>query len=140
LRAWNSDFLSLIINISSIGGLFGLLVQAFYSASKFAIKGLSEALKTEVEPFGIKVVVEPGDFKTEFTARRIKLTESGSPYCELFTKFISVMEKDETHGEPPSKIAEVVYKILKSPSPKPKYLVGPFGEKLFVLMKKYLPY
>src|SRR5665647_1095189 len=45
----------MIINFSSIGGLMGLPFQAFYSASKFAIEGFSEALRMEVKPFNIKV-------------------------------------------------------------------------------------
>ena len=58
----------LIINISSIGGLLGLPFQGLYSATKFAIEGMTEALRMEVKEFGIKVVlVEPGDFKTSFT-------------------------------------------------------------------------
>ena len=53
-----------IINISSIGGVMGIPYQGFYSASKFAVEGYSEALALEVHPFNIKVcVVEPGDFK-----------------------------------------------------------------------------
>ena len=54
-----------IINISSIAGRIAVPYQGFYSASKFAIEGYSEALSMEVYPFGIKVcVVEPGDFNT----------------------------------------------------------------------------
>ena len=60
-----------IINISSIGGLIAVPFQGFYSASKFAVEGYSEALQHEVRPFGIRVcLVEPGDFYTNFTANR----------------------------------------------------------------------
>jgi NAD(P)-dependent dehydrogenase (short-subunit alcohol dehydrogenase family) len=56
-----------IVNISSIGGLMGLPFQGFYSASKYAIEGMSEALRMELKPFHIKVVVvRPGDFHTGF--------------------------------------------------------------------------
>ena len=60
-----------LVLLSSIGGLIGLPFQAFYSASKFALEGLGEALAYEVAPFGIKVtVLEPGNVRTEFTDRR----------------------------------------------------------------------
>ena len=60
-----------IINMSSIGGVMGIPYQGFYSASKFAVEGYSEALALEVHPFHIKVcVVEPGDFNTGFTDNR----------------------------------------------------------------------
>ena len=60
-----------LVLLSSIGGLIGLPFQAFYSASKFALEGLGEAIAYEVAPFGIKVtVLEPGNVRTEFTDRR----------------------------------------------------------------------
>ena len=56
-----------IVNISSVGGLRGLAGSGYYAATKFAVKGLSEALAQEVEPLGIHVMlVEPGPpFRTE---------------------------------------------------------------------------
>jgi NAD(P)-dependent dehydrogenase (short-subunit alcohol dehydrogenase family) len=70
-----------ILNVSSIAGRIGIPFQAFYSASKFAIEGFSEALRMEVAPFGVKVVlIEPGDFRTGFTAaRRLARGASGQP-------------------------------------------------------------
>ncbi|HEU5119698.1 MAG TPA: SDR family oxidoreductase [Candidatus Nitrosocosmicus sp.] len=57
----------IIINISSMSGLAGIPSQSVYSASKFAVEGMSEALSYELEPFGIKVVlIEPGVINTEF--------------------------------------------------------------------------
>lgn len=63
----------LIVNVSSLGGLVGLPFQGLYSASKFAVEGMTEALRMEVRPFGVRVVlVEPGDFRTGFTEQRRK--------------------------------------------------------------------
>jgi NAD(P)-dependent dehydrogenase (short-subunit alcohol dehydrogenase family) len=54
-----------IVNISSIGGQLSFAGFSAYSASKFALEGLSEALAQEVAPLGIKVlIVEPGNFRT----------------------------------------------------------------------------
>jgi NAD(P)-dependent dehydrogenase (short-subunit alcohol dehydrogenase family) len=59
-----------IVNISSIGGLTSLPSLGYYNATKFAVEGLSGALRKEVEPLGIKViVVEPSGFRTDWAGR-----------------------------------------------------------------------
>jgi NAD(P)-dependent dehydrogenase (short-subunit alcohol dehydrogenase family) len=77
-----------IVNVSSLGGLFGLPFQSFYSASKFALEGFTESLRHEVGGYGIRVVlVEPGDVKTGFTASRVltAATNSASAYSAAFS-------------------------------------------------------
>lgn len=62
-----------IVNISSLGGQLSFGGFSAYSASKFALEGMSEALAAEVAPFGIKVlIVEPGAFRTSFAADSLK--------------------------------------------------------------------
>ena len=59
-----------IVNISSIGGFVGNPGVGFYNATKFAVNGFSEALKKEVEPLGIKVLlVQPSGFRTDWAGR-----------------------------------------------------------------------
>ncbi len=56
-----------IVNMASIAGLNGFASVGYYSASKFAVEGISEALASEVRPFGIRVLlVEPSGFRTEW--------------------------------------------------------------------------
>jgi NAD(P)-dependent dehydrogenase (short-subunit alcohol dehydrogenase family) len=63
-----------IVNISSQGGFIGFPGTGYYSATKFAVEGLSEALAKEVTPFGIKVlIVEPGPFRTDWAGRSLKM-------------------------------------------------------------------
>ena len=107
-----------IIDISSIGGLVGLPFQGFYSAAKFALEGMTEALRIELRPFGIKVaLVEPGDISTSFTDRRIKTGSTGekSVYHEYFQRTIKIVETDERSGPHPIKVARVIEKILNNP-------------------------
>jgi len=70
-----------IINISSIGGSVGTAGRTAYSASKFALGGLSECLAKEVSPFGIKItVLEPGQFRTDFFNKgKTQIKESDKP-------------------------------------------------------------
>ncbi len=66
LRAQSSGH---ILTVSSIGGVIAFPTGGTYTASKFAIEAMSEALAGEVAPFGIKVtIIEPGQFATEFRA------------------------------------------------------------------------
>ena len=66
LRAQGSGH---VLTVSSIGGIVGFPTGGSYTASKFVIEAMSEALAGEVAPFGIKVtILEPGHFSTEFRA------------------------------------------------------------------------
>jgi NAD(P)-dependent dehydrogenase (short-subunit alcohol dehydrogenase family) len=131
-----------IVNISSIGGLIGIPFQSLYSASKFALEGFTEALRTEVHQFGIRVVlIEPGDFRTGFTAHRSKAvaSEENPVYKELFAKALGVMEADEMNGPTPEKIGPLLERIITTRSPKPRYRIGPASERLAVELKKVMP-
>lgn len=133
----------LIINISSIAGLISVPFQGFYSASKFALEGLTEALRLEVSPFGIRVVlVEPGDFQTGFAANRRKVAHSDNTtaYGDRLAKALSVSEKDESKGHHPIAIARLIERIIRNPSPKLRYSVGPLFERLTPALKHILPY
>jgi NAD(P)-dependent dehydrogenase (short-subunit alcohol dehydrogenase family) len=60
----------MIVNLSSIGGLIGGPGWGYYNATKFAVEGLSQALRAELEPLGVRVmVIEPGPFRTDFLGR-----------------------------------------------------------------------
>lgn len=131
-----------IVNISSIGGLMGLPYQGFYSASKFAVEGLSEALRMELIPFHIKVVViQPGDFSTSFTSNRIMVTTSGTAgaYEKQAQKTLSVIGKDEKGGLPPEFLAKKLAKIVKKKNPCHSYIIATLEQKFAVLLKVLLP-
>ena len=131
-----------IINFSSIGGLMGLPFQAFYSASKFAIEGLSEALRMELRQFNIKVVViNPGDFHTSNTSNRRNFLPNiaDDPYAEQFSKTLSVIEKDETGGWPAEILARKLVTIIEKKNPCPRYVISTAEQKLAVVLKNILP-
>lgn len=131
----------LIINIGSIMGEIGLPYQAFYSAGKFALTGLNEALRMEVKQFNISVTnINPGDFKTSFTANRIFAKNLGDIYNPQMQKTLAIYERDEQSGSNPILVAKLVEKlILKEKGHKVSYLVGPFMQKLGVHIKGLLP-
>jgi len=132
-----------IINFSSIGGLMGLPFQAFYSAGKFAIEGFSEALRMEVKPFNIKVVlINPGDFKTSNSMNRRNFLPpllENDPYQAQFTKSLAAIEKDEANGWKPEILARKIVRIVECKNPRQRYIIASFEQKLAVLLKYILP-
>ena len=131
-----------IINFGSIGGLMGLPFQGFYSASKFAIEGFSEALRMEVKPFGIKVVmVNPGDFKTNNSLNRrgFLATSADDPYQSQFEKTLTIIEDDEAKGWAPEILAKKIVKIVESKKPNQRYVIASLEQKMAVVLKFILP-
>jgi len=131
-----------IVNISSIGGRIGLPFQGLYSATKFAVEGLTEALRMEVRPFGVHVaLVEPGDFCTGFTDRRqrVRRADENDAYAEAFARALSIVERDERSGASPESVARLVERILRTSAPRVRYIIGPGSQRLAVGLKKVLP-
>lgn len=131
-----------IINLSSIGGVMGLPYQGFYSASKFAIEGFSEALSAEVKGYGITVsIVEPGDFKTGFTASRKNsdATMQSDAYGESFRRSLQIIEKEENGGLAPEVLAKTIEKIVNARCPKLRYPVANLEQRLSILLHSILP-
>jgi len=130
----------LIINISSMGGLVGMPFQAFYSASKFALEGFTEALRIETKPFGIHVLnINPGDYKTEATANRQIIKNSTEVYEERFKHTLSLYEKDELNGSGPIEVAKLIEKLIKQETNyKVRYLTGKTSQKAAANLKRFI--
>ena len=132
----------LIVNISSLGGLFGLPFQSFYSASKFALEGWTESLCHEVGRFGIRVVlVEPGDIKTGFTASRVLVAahNSSSAYADQFSGCMRIVEKEESQGVRPEAVSELVLRIIAGKAKGQRYTCGHLSQRLSAVLKRLLP-
>ena len=80
-----------IINVSSVQGRFATAFNGAYSASKFAVEGISEALRAELWPLGVRVVVvEPGIFRTRFHDNQVVADEAaaeGTPYAPYLCRY-----------------------------------------------------
>lgn len=132
----------LIVNMSSIGGLIALPFQSFYSAGKFAVEGYSEALRQEVEPFGIQVVlIEPADVRTGFTdRRRIVAAHTGtSPYRDRVGAVLATAERDERAGSDPAKVARLVAHIVSVRRRRFRYTVGNPLVRATPLLRRAVP-
>ncbi|MCP3102168.1 SDR family oxidoreductase [Myxococcus sp. K15C18031901] len=131
-----------IINIGSLGGVVGLPFQGFYSASKFALEGLTESLRQELEPFGIQAaLVQPGDVRTRLTDNRVRAAGSGegSAYHAAFETVLGIIEKEEREGVPPEDVARCVLSLMEAPSMPVRVSVGKLAQRAAVVAKTVLP-
>jgi len=138
LRAGSGGYIG---NISSLAGIVGLPFSGLYCASKFALEGTSESLRLETRPFGIHVVlVEPGDFRTQITAKRYVAEASQNGACHTaFDKFKRKQDQDEATAPTPAPVARLVERILSHRSPKARYTVGMLGQRIVAPLKRLLP-
>jgi len=131
-----------ILMISSISGLHGALGISSYSASKFALEGWSEALRLEVGPLGIKVVlIEPGSFETDIWTRNAvlgeKFVDGTSPNRERGERMREAVKK--LRKRDPVEVARVIAEVAGDPHPRLRYLVGP-DARIQLWMKRLLPW
>nr|WP_315154631.1 SDR family oxidoreductase [uncultured Flavobacterium sp.] len=131
----------LIINVTSIAGYMGLPYRSVYSASKGALELITEALRMEVKDFGISITnVAPGDFATNIAAGRYHAhVIKGSDYEMVYGRTLKAMNEHVDSGSNPNEMAEAVYKIITTPSPKIHYKVGVFMQKFSIVLKRILP-
>ncbi|MER6958710.1 MULTISPECIES: oxidoreductase [unclassified Streptomyces] len=135
-----------IINISSMGGRFATPLGSWYHASKFAVEGLSDALRLEVKRFGIDVVlVEPGSIHTEWgaiAAGKVRGVSGHGPYAEQANAVAKSLENSSQEGarmtSPPSVIANAVTKAATARRPRTRYTVG-FGARPLIFLSRLLP-
>ena len=117
-----------IINISSIGGKIATPFGAWYHASKFAVEGMSDSLRLEVQPFGIDVVViEPGGVKSEWADvayNNLLKTTAQTAYAEMAGKFKRAFETTIAKNAEPEVISRLVSKAIAASKPKTRYSGG----------------
>lgn len=116
-----------IVNVSSIAGLTTAPFAGWYSAAKHALESLSDALRMEVAGGGVKVVlVEPGGFKTgiwEDTERDVS-RRAGSRFDDAYRRSLQMIGLTTPIMGQPEQVAKVIGRVLSSPAPRARYLVG----------------
>ncbi len=131
-----------IVMISSVGGKNANPFLGPYSASKFGLEGLSEALRRELMLFGIDViVVAPGAVATPIWDKADQVDANiyaNTPYFKSLTLVKDYMVKNGKKGLPPERLGEAVWIALTTPKPKVRYTVtpGPFQNFLMNALPK----
>jgi NADP-dependent 3-hydroxy acid dehydrogenase YdfG len=135
-----------VINISSVGGRFATPMGAWYHASKYAVEGLSDAMRLELKRFDINVVViEPGSIQTEWgaiAADKLRATSAQGAYAAQANAMATSLDASARPGyrlaSQPVVVAKAVVKAATARRPRPRYAVG-IGAKPMIWLSKVLP-
>jgi len=117
-----------IVNIGSLAGRIAAPFQGVYASSKHAVEGLSDALRRELDPHGIKVsLVRPGFINTPFGPQEQeeleRYTGEGEPYAEQVKIFKAWHAKGHPNAAGPIVVAEAVHHALTADRPNSRYTV-----------------
>lgn len=131
-----------IINISAWLARMGFPLLTYYNASKYAVEAITDSLRYEVAPFGIRVhSVLPGLFGTRFVSKGLVANPAtvspASPYAALAAKLIPVVAKKINEGPDPVAVAEAVVRVIEDAGSPIRTPVGVEAET-FVPMAKQL--
>jgi len=110
-----------IINISSVSGRIAMPGLGVYAGSKFALEGMSEALRHEMAPFGVQVtLVEPGPYRTDMTtgagrSLAASVSSPDSPYAPYSARSVELFERVSSSLGDPQDVADRIVAILGRP-------------------------
>jgi short-subunit dehydrogenase len=134
-----------IVNLGSAAGLVTPPASAAYSMTKYALEALSDGLRLEVGPFGVRVVLlEPGAVRSEFmnTGRAGLRQEAGSPYAAFQAGVDRMADRAHREGArgvlSPEDVAAVVVKAVTAHRPRTRYRIGPQA-RLMPRVRRALP-
>jgi len=132
-----------IVNIGSVAGRIARPLSSIYDATKHALEALTDGLRGELEPFGVRVsLIRPGYIVTEFVsaadAASDKFLEQAGPYEPFLAGFRVGYKKLRRVAGKPDDIARCVESALTSENPAPRYN-APLHAKLFLFLKWILP-
>lgn len=136
-----------IVNIGSMGGKLTFPGGGIYHATKHAVEAISDAMRFEVQGFGVQVVlIEPGLITTEFAHAAVASTDdlNDGPYADFNSRVGAVTagiyesRLAGVVGGGPESVAEVIRKALKSKRPKARYTVTP-SATLGILQRQLTP-
>lgn len=116
-----------IVNMSSAAGRLAQAGNALYSASKFAVEGMSDGLRKELQPLGIRVLlVEPGPFRTDFAGRSLRQSRRQiDDYAE--TAGLLRKENSAIHGNQPGdpvRAAQCIIRTMQHDNPPFRLVLG----------------
>src|SRR6266480_3192647 len=129
-----------VINIGSLAGITAIPFGAFYTASKFAVEGYTEALWHELRPFGIHVtLIEPGFIATAIGESTQIAAAPLAAYDGVRQRATAALDQHVKDGISPDAVAKRVLRVIQSRSPSLRYPVGT-DAAWFPRLKSVLPW
>lgn len=129
-----------IVQVGSLAGSLAIPFAGFYSATKFALDGFSEALWHELKNSGIRVVLVQPSFARTHLASQSKIigTEVGG-YAAIRGRVLDAINRAVDAGTPPERIAQVILRTIRSRSPRLRNRIG-LQANLLPVLKALLPW
>lgn len=132
-----------IVNIGSVAGRIASPFMGAYAASKHAVEGLSDSLRRELRPFGVRVsLVRPGFIHTPFGEQEqdalARYVDASGPYAADVATFKAWHAKGHPAGPPPSVVAEKVAHAMTSDRPHSRY-TAPERYIALLMVRNLLP-
>jgi NAD(P)-dependent dehydrogenase (short-subunit alcohol dehydrogenase family) len=128
-----------IINVTSLAGLSPIPFLGLYSASKFALDGYTEALRHELKPFNIRVSqIAVGFLRTPMTNHRQVVAGRIAEYEPWRQRAYDAIQASEAKAPGPELVADAVLNIVRSKTPRLRYVVGQQA-KLVTRLRRFLP-
>jgi short-subunit dehydrogenase len=129
-----------IVQVGSLAGSLAIPFAGFYSATKFALEGFSEALWHELENSGIRVaLVLPSFVRTHLASRSKVVGSEVSGYAATRARVLDAINRAVDAGTPPEKIAQVIFRTIRSRSPRLRNRIG-LQASLLPVLKALLPW
>ncbi|MBL8165483.1 MAG: SDR family NAD(P)-dependent oxidoreductase [Anaerolineae bacterium] len=130
-----------IINVSSVAGKVSTPMAGWYSASKHAVEALSDALRGEVQRFGIKVsVIEPGAIRTEFeevALGELSKTDEANVYRDMAAAFAKLVGNNYRRAPQADVVARAVRHAVTARHPRLRYAL-PMDSRTFIFLRGLL--
>ena len=128
-----------LVAVASLVGRIPFPFESIYSATKFAVEGMVQSLKFEVEPYGIRVaLIEPAQVSTGFAQKSLKLPEPSSPYYKRAMRFIERDNELVEGATTPAVAAAKIAAVVLAPKPKLFNQVDTMSS-LFFFLNQHLP-
>lgn len=128
-----------IVNISSVAGVVGLPFLSIYCAPKFAVEGLSDAMRLELRPFGLDVrIAQPAAIASEFAHVTHDQARAPSDAYARWYRPDALRDASEANAAPVGVAVDAIVEMCLSPTPRPRLAFPARGSRM-VAMRRWLP-